>query len=98
MEIGFPPLLKGTVYKSYAKTAILYWCEVWRCLSKNYVQISQMIVRSMVRTICGVQLRNVKRAKDMMLVLGLDEAMGQLVKVYSVSCYAHVLRREAGHG
>ena len=51
-----------------------------------------------MRAICGVQLKDRKRSKDLMLMLGLNEAMDQLGMVNSVCCYGHVLRRGDGHG
>ena len=38
----------------------------------------------MVRAICGVQFNGRKGANDLMLMLGLDEAMDQLVVANSV--------------
>ena len=38
-----------------------------------------------------------KGAKDLMLTLGLTEAVDQLVMANSVRWYGHVLRREDGH-
>ena len=38
----------------------------------------------MVRAICGVQLKYCKRAKDLMLILGLNETIDQLAGVNSL--------------
>ena len=53
--------------------------------------------RSIVRAMCGVQHKNVKRYMDLMFMLGLKETMDQLAMTGSVCWYGHVLRREDGH-
>ena len=55
----FPLKLKGAVYKSYARPVILYGSEAW------YLKLSEMGIlsrteRSMVRAMCGVQLKIAK--------------------------------------
>ena len=49
----------------------------------------------MVREMCGVQLKYRKRSKDLILVLGLHEAIDQLAMANSIHWYGHVLRRRA---
>ena len=49
----------------------------------------------MVRTMCGVQLKDRKRSKD--LIFGCNEAIDLLVMANSVCLYGHVLMREDGH-
>ena len=51
----------------------------------------------MVRTMCGVQLKDRKRSMDLMLMLGFNETIDQLAMVDSVCWYGHVLRRDDGH-
>ena len=53
--------------------------------------------RSMVRAMCGVQLKDRKRSMDLMFMLCLKETMDQLAMTNSVRWYGHVLRREDGH-
>ena len=53
--------------------------------------------RSMVRAMCGVQLKDRKRSTDLMFMLGMCEAIDQLAMANSVRWYGHVLRREDGH-
>ena len=53
--------------------------------------------RSMVRAMCGVQLKDRKRSTDMMFILCLKETMDQLAMANNVRWYGHVLRREDGH-
>ena len=49
----------------------------------------------MVRAMCGAQLNDRKRSRDLML--SLNETMDQLAVANSVGRYGHVLRREDGH-
>ena len=51
----------------------------------------------MVRAVCGVQLKDSKKVKDLMLMFGLNETFDQLAMANSVRWYGHVLRREDGH-
>ena len=52
-------------------------------------------LRSMMRAMCGIRLKDGKRSKELML--GLNEAIDQLSMVNSVCWYGHVLRREDGY-
>ena len=58
-------MLKGAVYKSYVWSAILYGSEAW-CLNESEMEILQRTERSMVRAMCGVQLKDRSRSKNMM--------------------------------
>ena len=51
----------------------------------------------MVRAMCGVQLKDIKRSTDLMFMLGLKEIIDQLAMANRVCRYGHVLRREDGH-
>ena len=84
------------VYKQYVRPAILYGSEAW-CLKESEMGILQRTERSMVRAMCGAQLKDRKRSTDLMLMLGLNETIDQLAMANSVCWYIHVLRRENGH-
>ena len=51
----------------------------------------------MVRTMCGVHLKDRKRSMDLMFMLGLNETIDQLAMASSVRWCYHVLRRGGGH-
>ena len=51
----------------------------------------------MVRAMYGVQLKDRKRSKDFILMLGLNETIDQLAMANSVHWYGDVLRREDDH-
>ena len=53
--------------------------------------------RSMVRAMCGVQLKDRKRSTDLMSMLSLKETVDQLSMANSVRWYGYVLRRVDGH-
>ena len=56
-----------------------------------------MTVRSTVRAMCGVQLKDRKRSTDLMLMLDLKETVDQLAISNSVRWYGHVFGREDGY-
>ena len=90
----FPADLKGAAYQSYVRPAILQGSEVWR--QKKIWELHEG-QRSMVRTVCGLQLKGIKRSSDLMFMLGLTETIDQLAMENSVRYYGHALRREGGH-
>ena len=51
----------------------------------------------MVRSLCGVQLKDRKSSMDLMLMFGLNETIDHLAMANSVHWDGHVLRREDGH-
>ena len=55
----FPQKLKGAVYKSYIRPAILYGSEAW-CLKESEMGILRRKERLMVRAMCRVQLKDRK--------------------------------------
>ena len=46
---------------------------------------------------CTVQLKDRKKLKDLMLMLGLNQGRDQLAMANSVCCYGHILRMEDVH-
>ena len=55
-------------------------------------RILQMTGRSMIRLMCGTQLKDRKTSKDLMLILGLNETIDQLATTNSVNWYGHLLQ------
>ena len=103
MQYGrrFPLRLKGAVYKSYTRPAILYLSETC-CLKESDMGILRRTGRSMVRAMCGEQLKDRKRSTDLVFMVGPNETIDQLVVANSVRWYGHVLRaldlEVEGHG
>ena len=70
----------------------MYGSESWY-LNESVMGMLWRTDRSMVRAMCGVQLKDRKRSTDFMLVLGLKETIDQLSMAKSFRWYGHVLRR-----
>ena len=88
--------MKGLVYRSCVRSAMLYGSETW-CLSENEMGILRRAERAMVRVMCGVKLMDRKKTEDLMQMLGLEETIDQLAKANSVRWYGHVLRMDDDH-
>ena len=71
---------------------MLYGSEPWS-LKESEIKILQRTEISIVRVICGVQLKDRKRSMDLIFTLGLKETIDQLAMANSVHLYGHVLRR-----
>ena len=72
----FPLRLNGAVYESYIRPAILFGSEAW-CLKEREMKILRRTDRSMVRAICGVQLKD-KKIYRFDVHAGFEETMDQL--------------------
>ena len=70
----FPLNLNGAVNRKYAKPAIMYGSEVW-CVKESETGILRRTERSMVRVMCGVQLKDRKRSTDLLFKLGLSKTI-----------------------
>ena len=95
MERGFLHRWKE-LFTRFVRSAILYACNIW-CQKESEMVILRRIKRSMVRTMCGMQLKDRKRAKVLMLMFGLIKSINKLAMENSVHWYGHVLRMEDGH-
>ena len=76
----FPLQVKGAVYRSYVRPAMLYEGEAL-CLRESEMGILRKKERSMVRQMCGVQLKDKKRSTDLMFMVGLRETIDHLAMV-----------------
>ena len=75
---------------------MLYGSEAW-CLKEREMGILRKTERSMVRAMCGVQLKDRKRSTDLMFMLGLKETIDHFAMANSVRWYGHVMKGEDGH-
>ena len=64
---------------------------------ENEMEILRATERSMMIAICGVQLKDRKRATNLMLMLDLNETIDLSAMANSVDWYGDVLWREDGH-
>ena len=75
--------MKGMVYWSCVRSAMLYGSETW-CLRENEMAILRRTKRVMVRAMCGAKLIKKKRTEDLMEMLGLKETVVQMAKANAV--------------
>ena len=78
----FPLRLKWAFHRSYVNQAILHVSETW-FLKECEMGILRTTEISMVRSMCGLQLKDRKRLTDLMFMLGLSETMDQLAMANS---------------
>ena len=71
--------MKGKIYKSYVRSAMLYGSEMY-CLRENKAAILRRAERSMVRVMCGVKLEDKRNTEELMDMLGLKEAANNLAR------------------
>ena len=88
--------VKGMVYRSCVRVAMLYGSETW-CLRENKIAILRRTERAMVRAMSVAKLMEKKRTEDLMEMLGWKETVVQMAKANGVRWYGHVLRRDDGH-
>ena len=89
-------MLKGAIHRSYVRQAILHGSEAWR-LKECEIENLWRTEISLVRAMCGVQLKDSKRTIDLMYVVALSETIDQLTIENSVHWNGHVLRKEDGY-
>ena len=88
----FSVTMKGMVYRSCAKSAMLYGNETW-CLRENEMIILRRTERAMVRSISEVKLVDGKNTAGQMKMLGLKETLDKMAQANGVRWYGHVVRR-----
>ena len=93
---SFSPKLKAALYGSYVRQAILHRSEAWY-LKESVTGISRRTEKSVVRRMCGVQLKDRKRAKDLKPMSNLNETNGCFAMANSVRWHGHALKREDDH-
>ena len=71
--------LKGMVYQSFLRSAMLYGSETW-CLRENEMAILRRTERAMEK----------RRTEDLTEMLGLKETAVQMAKANGVRWYGHV--------
>ena len=87
--------VKGMVYRSCVRVAMLYGSETW-CLRENKIAVLRRTERTMVRAKCGAKLMERKKTEELMEMLGLKETVVQMGKANGVRWYEHVLRSDDG--
>ena len=85
--------MKGMVYRSCVRSAMLYGSETW-CFRENEMIILRRTERAMARSMCGVKLVDGKNTEDLMKMLGLKETLDKMAQANGVRSYGHVVRRD----
>ena len=68
--------VKGMVYRSCVRVAMLYGSETW-CLKENEIAILRRTERAIVRAMCGAKLMEKKRTEDLMEIhVGIEGNSG----------------------
>ena len=75
--------VKGMVYWSCVRVAMLYGSETW-CLRENEIAILRRTERALVEAMCGAKLMEKKRTEDLIETLGLKETVVQMAKANGV--------------
>ena len=84
--------MKGMVYQSCVRSAMLYGSETW-CWRESEMAILRT-ERAMVRSLRGVKLVDRKNTEELMEMLGLKKMLDRQAKANGVRWYEHVIRRE----
>ena len=79
------------------RAAMVYGGETW-VMRKEEESVLQRAERAMVRMMYGAKLRNRKRSKELMSIVGLSKDIVTLVRRSRLRWYGHVLHREKGDG
>ena len=90
----FPLKLKGAIYRSYVRLAILHRNEAW-CLKECEMGILHSTEIHGESNVWSAAQRQ-KRSMDFTFILGLKETIDQLDMANSVRWYCYVLRQD-GH-
>ena len=83
LGIRFSLKMKGMVYRSCIRSAMLYGSETW-CLRENEMIILRRTERAMVRSMCGVKLVDRKNTEDLMKMLGFKETLDKMAQANGV--------------
>ena len=80
--------MKGKIYKSCIRSAMLYGSEAW-CLREKEMTILRT-ERAMIRAMCGVKLLDRRNREELMDMLGIKESLDRMAKASSIRWYGHV--------
>ena len=80
--------MKGKVYKSCVRLAMLYESETW-CLREKEMATLKRTERAMIRAMCGVTQLDRRNSKDLMDMLGIKESLDRMTKASIVVSAGH---------
>ena len=74
--------MKGKIYKSCIRSAMLYGSEAWRLREKEMAILRTE--RAMIRAMCGVKLLDRRNSEELMDMLGIKESLDRMAKASSI--------------
>ena len=85
--------IKGQIYKTCVRPVMTYGSETWvvRSVEKSILKKAE---KRMHRMMCGVQLADGVSTKELMVRLGLDCTIVEVVRQGSLRWLSHVVRKE----
>ena len=69
--------IKGKIYKSCVRSAMLYGSEAW-CLREKEMEILRRTERATIRAMRGVKLSDQRHSEELMDVLGIKESLDRM--------------------
>ena len=85
--------MKGRIYQSCVRSAMLYGSETW-CLRENEMAILRRTEKAMMRAMCEVKIIEKRRSQGLMSLLGLKDTLDGLARASGIRWYGHVLRMD----
>ena len=85
--------IKGQIYRTCVRPVMTYGSETWvvRSVEKSILSRAK---KRMLRMMCGVQLADGVSTKELMVRLGLDCTIVEVVRQESLRWLGHVVRKE----
>ena len=85
--------IKGQIYRTCVSPVMTYGLETWvvRSVEKSILRRAE---KRMLRMLCGVQLADGVSTKELMVRLGLDCTIVEVVRQGSLRWLGHVVRKE----
>ena len=85
--------IKGKIYRTRVKPVITYGSETWvvRSVEKSILRKAE---KRMLRMMCDVQLADGVSTKELMVRLGLDRSIVEVVRQGSLRWLGHVVKKE----
>ena len=84
--------MKGKIYKSCVRSAMLYGSEAW-CLREKEMEILRRTERAVIRGMCGVKLLDQRNSEELMDMFGIKESLDRMAQASSMRWYGHLLRK-----
>ena len=87
--------MKGRIYHSCVRSAILYGSEKW-CLRENEIAILRRTEKTMMRAIYGVKMIEKRRSQELISLLDLKDTLDELARASGVRWYGACFEKSVG--